>query len=79
MDDLDLVINYLHDNYYNDCERLARNKSIQSMTQGYAKNMNIPTLIDKVALFNNIKKTYPPKRTLKQEIIRGVGFIMYGG
>lgn len=76
---MDEVVNYLHDNYYDDCERMAKIKMIAMMaTQGWGE-YDMPSMIDKVALFNSIKKSYPPKKTLKQNIIKGIGFIMYGG
>lgn len=78
---IDEVIKYLHDNYYNDCERMAKIKMISALAtmngaEKYRKDLG--SLIDKVALFNDIKKSYPPKKTLKQEIIEGIGFILYG-
>lgn len=78
---IDEVTNYLHDNYYNDCERMAKIKMVSSLatmdgTEKYRKDLG--SMIDKVALFNSIEKSYPPKKTIKQEIIRGIGFILYG-
>lgn len=75
---IDEVTNYLHDNYYDDCERMARIKMIAGMaTQGWGEH-NLADLVDKVALFNNIKKSYPPKKSTARKIVEGIGFIMYG-
>lgn len=84
MSNVDKIVNYLHDNYYDDGERMAKIKMIAALaTQPTVKEYDIPSLIDKVALFNSIEKSYPPKvptaTKIKREIIKGVGFIMYGG
>jgi hypothetical protein len=75
----DVVISYLHDNYYDDCERMAHIKMIAALASptGNDYTEDIPQMIDKVALFNGIKKSYPPKKTVGQRIIEGIGFILY--
>lgn len=78
-----LVIDYLYDNYYDDCERMANIRMVKEVIAQVGKPDQVASTIDKVALFNGIKKSYPPKPTtaqkVKREIIKGVGFIMYGG
>lgn len=75
----ELVIDYLMDNYYDDAERMANIRMVGEVIASVGKPEQIASTIDRVALFNGIKKSYPPKRTIKQNIIRGIGFIMYGG
>lgn len=77
MSDLNNVINYLHDNYYDDCTRMAKIKIIAGLAQD-SHGHDIGLIIDKVALFNDIKKSCPPKKSVGRKIIEGVGFIMYG-
>jgi len=75
------VIQYLHDNYYDDCERMAHIQMIGAIANSKDVIKGIPSLIDKVALFNSIKKTYPPpkpEKTIGKKIIEGIGFILYG-
>lgn len=75
---IDIITNYLHDNYYEDCEHMAKIKMITFLaTQGWGEH-DISSLIDKIALFNNIKKSYPPKKTFAKKVIESIGFIMYG-
>lgn len=78
MSNLDLVTNYLHGNYYNDCERMAKIKMIAMLAIQDVSQHDLPALIDKVALFNSIEKSYPPKKSAGRKIIEGVGFILYG-
>lgn len=35
MSNLDDVINYLHDNYYNDCERMAKIRMVAAIAEDY--------------------------------------------
>jgi len=72
------VINYLHDNYYDDMEKMAHIKMIATLTTDVNTHYDsIPSMIDKVALFNSIQKSYPPKaEELAREFIEGIGFIM---
>lgn len=76
---IDLVTDYLLANYHDDVERMARIKMVSAMAASDTLPFN-PSVIDKVALFNGIKKTYPPKADeIVEEFIEGVNFIMFMG
>lgn len=74
----ELVIDYLMANYYDDTEKMANIRMVKEVIAQVGKPDQIANTIDKVALFNGIKKSYPPNKTTKQKIIEGIGFIMYG-
>ena len=57
---LEPLINYIHDNYYNDADKISSIKMIGVMLQVGTPD-KIPDMIDKIALFNGFKKSYPPK------------------
>lgn len=74
----ELVIDYLINNYYNDVERLAKIRMVSEVIAQVGTPDKIASSIDKVALFNNIKKSYPPKtEELVKEFIEGVNFVMF--
>jgi len=72
------VIEYLMANYYDDAERMANIRMVKEIVAQVGTLEQIPSIIDKVALFNGIKKTYPPKvEELTREFIEGINFIMF--
>jgi uncharacterized membrane protein len=74
----ELVIDYLYNNYYDDCETMANIRMVKEVIAIVGKPEQIASNVDKVALFNDIKKSHPPKKPLAQKIVEGIGFIMYG-
>lgn len=74
----EVVFNYIWDNYYDDAETMVKIKMVNQVIANVGKPEDVPSLVDKVALFNDIKKSHPPKKPLAQKIIEGIGFIMYG-
>jgi alpha-mannosidase len=75
----DLVIDYLMANYYDDVERMAKIKMVASIANSDTLPFN-HSVIDKIALFNDIKKSYPPKvEEVAKEFIEGMNFIMFLG
>lgn len=74
----ELVIDYLMNNYYDDVERMAKIRMVSEVIAQVGKPEQIANTIDKVALFNGIKKSYPPKtEELVKEFIEGVNFVMF--
>lgn len=57
------IAEYLHKNYYDDGEKLAQIPIMGAMLN-HATAEEIPSLIDKVAIMNGIKKSYPPSRDI---------------
>jgi hypothetical protein len=72
------VLDYLMDNYYDDAERMIHIKMVQAIALQGTNGHSLSDLIDKIALFNGIKKSYKPKvEELVKEFIEGVNFIMF--
>jgi hypothetical protein len=64
-------------NFYDDVERMAHIKMIAAIANSDSVEFN-PNVIDKVALFNGIEKSYPPDaKKLAQDFIEGANFIMF--
>lgn len=59
----ELVIDYLMNNYYGDAESMANIRMVKEVIAQVGKPEQIASTIDKVALFNGIKKSYPPNQT----------------
>lgn len=73
-----LVIDYLMANYYDDAEKLANIRMVKEVIAQVGQPDEIANTIDKVALFNGIKKSYPPKpEELAKKFIEGVNFIVF--
>lgn len=82
MSSIDIVTDYLMANYYDDIERLAHVKMVGALankpdiTPEY-----IAPLIDKIALFNGIKKSHQPTDVditiAARQVVKGLNFIMY--
>lgn len=60
---IEFITNYLCENYKDDVERLVRIPIIAAMAM-HATEGEIPSLIDKVALMNGIKKSYSQKEII---------------
>lgn len=76
----ELVIDYLMANYYDDVERMANIRMVKEVIAQVGTPEQIASSIDKVALFNGITKSYPPKvEELAKEFVEGVNFIMFLG
>lgn len=72
------VINYLIANYYDDVETMANISMVKDVIAQVDLPDQIANTIDKVALFNDIKKSYPPESDeLAKEFIEGINFIMF--
>ena len=57
-DNLKTVVDYLYDNYHKDGERMMNIKMIHVLASSKEVH-DIPKLIDKIAYFNQIGKSYP--------------------
>lgn len=74
----ELVIEYLMENYYDDVERMANIRMVKEVIAQVGKPEQIADTVDKVALFNGIKKSHPPKADeIAEDFIQGVNFIMF--
>ena len=63
MSNLSEIVEYISDNYYEDRDKLSGVKIIGALAVSGDKH-NIPDLVDKIALFNGIKKSTAPKEPL---------------
>lgn len=54
------LIDYIHDNYYDDADKIAGARMI-GVILAVGSLEDMPEMIDKIALFNGLKKSYPPK------------------
>lgn len=84
MNPIDIVTEYLLANYYDDIERMANIKLIQLITTDKTLTPEkAANLVDKVARFNKIEKTYQPTdvdiHIAAREFVKGLNFIMYKG
>jgi hypothetical protein len=53
------ITEYLYKNYHDDCKRMASIPMVPALIN-HASLGEIPSLIDKLAILNNVKKSYPP-------------------
>ena len=82
MSSIDIVTDYLMANYYDDVERMAHSKMIGALANKPDITAEyVAPLIDKIALFNGIKKSYQPTDVditiAARQFVKGLNFIMY--
>lgn len=74
-DTLNAIVHYLYSNYFDDMERFAGIKMIGAMI-AFSEPKDVPSMIDKIAIFNSFEKSYPPEGPDRETLIKSVSKIL---